>query len=81
MFQLEGYNPVHQIRKNLKRGGTAIFFLDSLLYTIREDLSINCDDIESLSIKIINDHSKNIIFNVVYRPPDGDLRITEIFLR
>ena len=32
-------------------------------------------------IEIINDHSKNIILNVVYRPPDGDLRITETFLR
>ena len=59
------------------KGGIAIFILDSFLHRIREDLSINCDDIESLSIKIINDHSKNIILNVVYRLPDGDLSITE----
>ena len=36
---------------------------------------------ESLSIEIINDHSKNIILNVVYRSPDGDLSITDTFLR
>ena len=58
-----------------------MFILDSFLHKVREDLSINCDDIESLSIEIINDHSKNIVLNVVYRPPDGDLHVTETFLR
>ena len=32
-------------------------------------------------IEIINDYSKNIILNVVYRHPDGDLSITETFFR
>ena len=41
--------------------GIAIFIRDSLLHKIREDLNINCDDIESLSIKIIDNHSKNLI--------------------
>ena len=50
------------------------------LHKIREDLSLNCDDIEYLSIDMINDHSKNIILKVVYRPPDGDLHIAETFL-
>ena len=58
LFQLEGYNPVHQIRKNRKGGGIAIFTLDSLLHKIREDLSINCDDIDSLSIEIIKHYSQ-----------------------
>ena len=81
LFQLEGYNPVHQIKKNRKGSGIAIFILDSFLHKIREDLSMNCDDIESLSTEMIKDHSKNITLNIVYRPPDGDLRITETFLR
>ena len=81
LFQLEGYNPVNQIRKNYKGVGIAIFIRDLLLHKIREDLSINCDDIESLSIEIINNHSKNIVLNVVYRPPDGDVSVTETFLR
>ena len=50
------------------------------MYNICDDLSINCDDIESLSIEIVNDHIKNII-SVVYRPPDGDLSISETFFR
>ena len=69
------------IRKNRKGGGIAIFIRNSLLYKIRDDLSINCDDIESLSIEIVNDHTKNFIINVVYRPPDGDLSISETFFR
>ena len=81
LFQIEGYNPIHQIRKNRKGGGIAIFVRNSLLYKIRDDLSINCDDIESLSIEIVNDHTKNIIINVVYRPPDADLSISETFFR
>ena len=81
LFQIEGYNPIHQIRKNRKGGGIAIFVRNSLLYKIRDDLSINCDDIESLSIEIVNDHTKNIVINVVYRPPDGDLSISETFFR
>ena len=80
-FQIEGYNPIHQIRKNRKGSGIAIFIRNSLLYKVRDDLSINCDDIESLSIEIVNDHTKNIIINVVYRPPDGDLSICETFFR
>ena len=46
LFQLEGYNPVHQIRKNCKGDGIVIFIRDSLLYKIREDLRVNCDDID-----------------------------------
>ena len=51
LFQLQGYNPVHQIRKNRKEREIAIFIRDSVLQKIREDLSINCDDIESLFYK------------------------------
>ena len=67
------------IRKNCGEGGIVIFLRDSLQYKIR-DLSVNCDNIESLSIEIVNDHSKDIL-NVVYRPPDGDLSISETFFR
>ena len=45
--------------------GAAIFMRDSLLYKIQND------DAKFLSIKIVSNHSKNIILNVVYRAPDG----------
>ena len=63
LFQLQGYIPVNQIRKSRKGGGVVIFICDSLLYKLRSDLHINCEDIESLSIEILNSQTRNIIFN------------------
>ena len=39
-----------------------------------ESLSINCAAIESLCIEITNEKSNNIILNLTYRPPNGDVR-------
>ena len=51
-------------------GGVAIFVQESICYTKRNDLCINCEAIESHSIEIINNDVKNI----VYRPPDKRFR-------
>ena len=81
LLQLEGCISVHQIRKTEKWGGIVIFIRDSLLYKLRNDLSINCEDIESLSIEILHSQTRNIIFNVIYGPHDGDLDICETFFK
>ena len=52
-----------------------------ILLIERDDLSINSEAIESLSIEITNSESKNIIFNVVYRPSDGDINVCESYLK
>ena len=39
LFKLEGYIPVHQIRKSRQGGGIVIFIRDSLLYKLRNDLA------------------------------------------
>ena len=39
--------------------------------------AINCEAKERLSIEICNNDGKNVIFNIVYRPPDGDLEVCE----
>ena len=81
LFQLEGYIPAHQIRKSRKGRGIVIFIRDLLLYKLRNDLSINCEDIESLFIEILNSQTRNIIFNLIYRPLDGDLNVCETFFK
>ena len=48
---------------------------------LRSGLSMNCEDIKSLSIEILNSQTRNIIFNVIYRPPNDDLNICETFLK
>ena len=50
----------------------AIFVYESLCYTKQNDLWINCEAIESLSFEISNNDVKNIIFNIVYHPADGE---------
>ena len=47
---------------------------ENLSFKLREDLSINCDAIQSLSIEISSTKSKNIILNTIYRPPDGNIK-------
>ena len=37
--------------------------------------------VDSLSTEIRNDDIKNIIFNIVYRPPDGDLEVFENYFQ
>ena len=54
---------------------------ESLCCKKRNNLCINCEAIESLSIEISNYDVKNIIFNIVYRPPDGDLEVCENYFQ
>ena len=50
------------------------FVKESLCCITGQDLSINCDAIESLCLEITNEKSKNIILNLTYRPPNGDVK-------
>ena len=47
---------------------------ENLSFKLRENLSINCDAIQSPSIEISSTKSKNIILNTIYRPPNGDMK-------
>ena len=76
-FQLLGYQVLHQTRKNHKGGGVCDFVHEILNFKLREDQSINCDAIQSLSTEISCTKSKNIILNTIYRPPNGDIKQCE----
>ena len=67
----------HQIRNECKGGGLYIFLRESYTYKLRSDLNINSDAIECLCIEILNKHSKNLILNLSYRPPQGDTILFE----
>ena len=60
--------------KNRKGGEVCIFVHENLSFKLREDLSINCDAIQSLYIEISSTKSENIILNSIYRPPNGDVK-------
>ena len=76
-FQLSRYKVLHQTRKNRKGGGVCIFVDENLSFKLREDLSINCDAIQSLSTEISSTKSKNIILKTIYTPPNGDMKQCE----
>ena len=48
--------------KVTKEEGILTFIRDSLLYKLRNDLRINCEDIESLSIEMLHSQTRNISF-------------------
>ena len=72
---------LHENRKYRRVGGVNIFVHESFCYTKRNNLCINCEGIESLSIEIRSNDGKNIIFNIVYHPPDGDLEVCENYFQ
>ena len=76
-FQLSRYQFLHQKRKSRKGGEVCVFVRENLSFKVREDLSINCDAIQSLSIEKPSTRFKIIILNTVYRPPNGDMKRCE----
>ena len=78
LFKLNNYTSLHQARSGERNGGgTCLFIHNSLSFNKRSDLCVNNNDIESLSIEIVNANSKNIIVNVTYRQPAGNIEVFE----
>ena len=79
-YILSGYNFFYQYRQYRRGGGVCLFVKESFYCKTRQDLSINCDAIESLCLEIINEKSKNIILNLTYRPPNSEVKEFEKYL-
>ena len=54
---------------------------DSLNFKYRKELDINKKNVESLSIEFISKNSKNTVLSTIYRPPDGDFKAFNTFLK
>ena len=57
-------------------GGVSLFLKDDIVFEPREDLLIDMDGVDSLSIEISKDQfqtNKSIIIATVHRPPDINL--------
>jgi len=75
-YGLDGYNGEHQFRKDRRGGGVSLFIDSRLDYTVRTDLNIQDDYIESIFIEIFKSAlgvEKNIIVGQIYRPPNTDV--------
>ena len=59
--------------------GVSIYIHNSLDFTVKPDLTINNNDIESLTIEI-NKKKRNTLINALYRAPNGQIEPFENFL-
>ena len=64
----------YQYRQCRRGGGVYLFVKELFCCKTRQDLSINCDAIELSCLEITNEKSKNVILNLTYRPPNGDVK-------
>ena len=71
-YQLKNCNVIHQIRNGCKGGGLCIFVHESLCYNIRKGYGA-----KTLAVETDSKRSKNIVLNVIYRQPNGDLKVSE----
>ena len=69
---IEGYNFFHKHRVNKIGGGVGLYLSDCFTSEIRTDLIFHDDDdvAESLFIEVCIPHGKNIIIEIIYRPPN-----------
>ena len=79
LYELPNYNSTRQARSDRKGGGVSIYIHKSLDFTVKPDLSINNNDIESLTIKILSNKKRNTLINALYRPPNGQIEPFENF--
>ena len=79
-YELPGYYSIHQIRNNCKGGGVSIYINKALNFKTKDDLSINCKDVESLCIKLLLENKHNTLINILYRPPNGQTESFEKIL-
>ena len=60
--------------------GVSIYIHNSLDFTVKPDLTINNNDIESLTLEILSNKKRNTLINALYRPPNGQIEPFENFL-
>ena len=79
-YELPNYISKHQARSDRRGGGVSIYIHNSLKFKERSDLAINNKNIESLTLEILSEKTRNVLVNVLYRPPVGQCAQFENFL-
>ena len=59
--------------------GLSIYVYQEVYFKPRTGLSINSNDVESLCIKVHHKNDNNVLFSVMYRPPNGNMTVFEKF--
>ena len=80
IYDLPNYTSSNQKRNDRQGGGVSVYIHNSLNFRSRSDLSTNCVNIESLTLEIISEKTRNILVSVLYKPPNGHAEHFENFL-
>ena len=78
-YELPNYVSVHQITKYYKGGGVSVYIHKNFEFKIRNGLSITSKDIESIGVELLCEKRRNTVFNVIYRPSNGEIELFENF--
>ena len=75
LIQMDGFTFVNLPRESSsKGGGLGIYLSNEIPYKQRKDLTCSTDDIEIMTIEIINGTKRNILIANIYRPPSGKIK-------
>lgn len=72
---LNDYYSEHLTRKNKRGGGVGIYLKGPLKYSVVEELSLICDDVDCLTLKL-----EKVIASAIYRPTNGNKKNFVTFL-
>ena len=73
LFHVPGYSLVSNHRRGKRGGGVALYIPDTMNYQLRHELNVMTDHLESIFVECFIPGKKNVIFGVVYRPPQSNL--------
>ena len=76
LFDIPGYNFIEKPRNEKTGGGVGIFCQNSIQFTLRDDLSLFNEYLESVFIEIPSDAfhiGQTVLIGTIYRPPGMDL--------
>ena len=76
LYNIDGYNVESSYRTMRRGGGVSLYIREHVTYTVRNDLDIFNDIMESKFVEIDKkciDNDRNVIIGVIYRPPNSDV--------
>ena len=78
LYKIEGYNMETAYRTTRKGGSVSLYIAESVNYTLRTDLGVFSEIMESRFLEIdknsINS-TRNVVIGVIYRPPNSDIDV------
>ena len=80
LYELPNYVSKHHLRSDSIGGGVSIYIYKFLNFKIRNDLNVNIQDRESLSVEILPNKKRNTL-NFLCRRPNGQNELFETFFK